>query len=55
MLEARRLWDAVERGGADYQTDRMAIENILRAVLSEMMRSLHAKGTASKAMHIGVE
>ncbi len=49
MLEARGLWEAVAFDDADYSEDRMAMEIILRAVPSEMMTGLAAKGSAKGA------
>ncbi|WVZ79351.1 hypothetical protein U9M48_026940 [Paspalum notatum var. saurae] len=46
MLEARRLWEAVEAGTTERQEDRWAMEAILRAVPPEMHRSTGAKKTS---------
>ena len=46
MLEARQLWVAVNDGTPERETDRMAMEYLLRSVLSEMLSTLAVKATA---------
>ena len=61
MLEARHLWDAVSKGTTERETDRMALECILRSVPPEMCSTLAVKATvkeaweAVKTMRLGVE
>ena len=49
MLEARGLWEAVTTDTVERQEDRWAMEAILRAVPTEMHRSLAAKKTSKAA------
>jgi hypothetical protein len=44
-MQARRMWDAVRYGDADFDEDRRALEALLVAVLTEMHSSLANKRT----------
>jgi hypothetical protein len=45
-MQARRMWDAVRYGDADFDEDRRALEALLAAVPMEMHSSLANKRTA---------
>src|SRR5664279_1436828 len=49
MLEARQLWVAVSTGTAERETDRTAMECLLRSVPPEMFSMLARKPTAKEA------
>ena len=61
QLQAQSLWDVVETGPGDALTDRRAMAVLLRAIPSELVRTLGTKATAKEAwdtlktMRIGVE
>jgi hypothetical protein len=58
-LEARSLWAAVDKGDAEFQVDRMALDAICSAVPPDMIATLAVKPTAKevwdciKTMRIG--
>lgn len=60
MLEARQLWYAVSDGTPERETDRTAMECLLRSVPPEMLSTLASKATAKdawetvKTMRLGV-
>ena len=60
MLEARQLWVAVNDGTPERETDRTAMECLLRSVPPEMVSTLAVKATAKdawgtiKTMRLGV-
>ena len=49
MLEARQVWVAVNDGTPERETDRAAMEYLLRSVPPEMISTLAAKKTAKEA------
>ena len=49
MLEARQLWVAVKDGTPERETDRAAMEYLLRSVPPEMISTLAVKPTAKEA------
>ena len=49
MLEARQLWVAVNNGTPERETDRTAMECLLRSVPPEMLSTLAVKATAKEA------
>ena len=49
MLEARQLWVAVKDGTPERETDRAAMEYLLRSVPPEMISTLAVKTTAKEA------
>ena len=49
-MQARRMWDAVRYGDADFDEDRRALEALLAAVPTEMHSSLANKRTAWDAV-----
>jgi hypothetical protein len=48
-MQARRMWDAVRYGDADFDEDRRALEALLAAAPTEMHSSLANKRTAKDA------
>jgi hypothetical protein len=48
-MQARRMWDAVWYGDADFEEDRRALEALLAAFSTEMHSSLANKRTAKDA------
>jgi hypothetical protein len=48
-MQARRMWDAVRYGDADFDEDRRALEAFLAAVPIEIYSSLANKRTAKDA------
>ena len=48
-MQARRMWDAVRYGDADFDEDRRALEALLAAVPTEMHSTLANKRTAKDA------
>ena len=46
-MQARRMWDAVRYGDADFDEDRRALEALLATVLMEMHSSLMNKRTTN--------
>jgi len=61
MLEARHLWVTVSTGTAERDTDRTALECVMRSVPLEMCSTLAVKATVKEAwevvktMRLGVE
>ena len=61
MLEARQLWVAMSEGTSKRETDRTAMECLLRSVPPEMISTLALKPTVKEAwdtvrmMRLGVE
>ena len=49
MLEAHQVWVAVKDGMPERETDRAAMEYLLRSVPPEMISTLAAKKTAKEA------
>ena len=49
MLEARQLWVAVKDGTPERETDRSAMEYLLRSIPPEMLSTLAVKATAKEA------
>lgn len=50
MLQARGLWDAIERGDVNLQEDRMGLEAILRMISTQTAK---LAWEALKTMYIG--
>ena len=48
-MEARQVWVAVSDGTPERETDRTAMEYLLRSVPPEMISTLAAKKTAKEA------
>jgi hypothetical protein len=48
-MQARRMWDAVWYGDADFDEDRWALEALLTVVPTEMHSSLVNKRTTKDA------
>jgi uncharacterized membrane protein YgcG len=48
-LEVRSLWAAVDKGDAEFQVDRMALDAICNAVPADMIATLAVKPTAKEA------
>ena len=48
-MQARRMWDAVRYGDADFDEDRRALEALLAAVPTEIHSSLANKRTTKDA------
>jgi hypothetical protein len=48
-LEARSLWEAVDKGNAEFQVDRMALDVICSAVTADMITTLAVKPTTKEA------
>jgi hypothetical protein len=51
-MQARRTWDAVQYGDADFDEDRRALEALLAAVPTEMHSSLVNKQTAKDVIAV---
>src|SRR5664279_4558458 len=49
MLEARQVWVAVNQGTSERETDRQAMEFLLRSVPPEMLSRLASKATTKEA------
>ena len=49
MLQARRLWDAIDKGTTDFVEDRMALEALTRGLPPKMSGTIATKSTAKNA------